>query len=187
MTDAASPVGVKLRSRDSAIARPVYLQQRTCLVSAATVVECHERLRAIAARQPLFDHRGASDDRRWHGKDRRCGINSSWFHRCPSCVRACPKRCAVVGSHGRREPGPGTSWLSRAADLETNLVADPGDQWPGAIAACGDTQRAPPREAEKARAQPALPRRAVRACAKRAARRARRLLLRTVPLRRRTP
>jgi hypothetical protein len=38
--------GSKVRTRGSAMARPVYLLQRTYLVTAGTAVECHKRTRA---------------------------------------------------------------------------------------------------------------------------------------------
>jgi hypothetical protein len=41
MTPAKGPERVKLRSHGSKMARPVYLQQRTYLLSVATAVECH--------------------------------------------------------------------------------------------------------------------------------------------------
>jgi len=44
---AASPVWVKLRGHGRAMARPVYLQQRTYLVTASAAVECQIRTLAL--------------------------------------------------------------------------------------------------------------------------------------------
>src|SRR6266478_2283253 len=56
-----STASVKLRSRDSAMARPVCLQQRTCLVSAGTVVECPQADSCSAAKSRLYSTQPAAE------------------------------------------------------------------------------------------------------------------------------
>jgi hypothetical protein len=85
------PVWVKLRSHGSEMVRPVYLQQRTYLISVATAVECHDRhlirssctvnghsmtLSANASREDAYDEPAATIGTSGSGRQRA----ARWAH-----------------------------------------------------------------------------------------------------------